>query len=462
MDVQILWSLRLGFSSKQAIVIKNVGLEDFLHRSFQAKTREQIPVFLEKSPKNFADFKTIRLQYKEDNPEARKQLRITEAKVSQEMKSWWIETIMTEEFPRREKMTCFWHNHFVSTYQKVKVNYYIYQHHQILQENAFGNYKELTKKILKSNAMVRYLDNVDNKKGKNNENLSRELLELFTLGIGNYSEDDIKNGARALAGLGIGDDGAQYRRFLEDNENKNYFGKTGNFKVDDLVDIIFEQKEIPHLITRKILKWFIYDNPTEELVSYYGDYFRKMNFEIQPLLVKIFTDEFSKPNAGSKIKNPLEFAIQLFSDLQIEKPNYKLIANFLKEQGMDLFNQPNVKGWAGGNSWLTSQIFLQRTNVADLLCSGRSLNRKSHKATDNRSTETFNKNEISVNWSKSGNNKQIIAELKDRLLCDVDESTQKDFEMILKYDFNPNAENANQVVLRLFNTMVKMPEYQLI
>ena len=141
MDVQILWSLRLGFSSKQAIVIKNVGLENFLQRSFQAKTREQIPVFLEKSPKNFADFKTIRLHFKEDNPEARKQLRITEAKVSQEMKSWWIETIMTEEFPLREKMTCFWHNHFVSTYQKVKVNYYI---------NIIKSFKKMLLVIIKS------------------------------------------------------------------------------------------------------------------------------------------------------------------------------------------------------------------------------------------------------------------------------------------------------------------------
>ena len=462
MDNNILWSLRLGFSSKEAQAISDLGLTKFLEKSFHSKPESKIPDFLEGSPKTFEDFKQIRMQYKENNTEARKQLRITEAKVSQEMKAWWIDKMRTEEFPLREKMTCFWHNHFVSTFQKVKVNYYIYQHHQILEENAFGNFKDLTKKILKSNAMVRYLDNTDNKKGKNNENLSRELLELFTLGIGNYTEDDIKNGAKALAGLAIGEDGAQYRRNLEDNSSKTYFGKTGNFKCDDLVDIIFEQKEIPYLITRKILGWFIYDTPKEELVTYYGDYFRKMKFEIKPLLTKIFSEEYAKNNAGSKIKNPLEYTLQLMSELHIDNSNSKAVAFFIKEQGMDLFNQPNVKGWVGGNSWLTSQVYLQRNNMADLLCSGRGLNRRSLNPKDEMTAKFNKKNAVEINWSNSGTNKQIIAELKDRLLCEVDAASQKDFENIIKYDFNPKAENANQVVLRLFNAMVKMPEYQLI
>lgn len=462
MDNNILWSLRLGFSSKQAPIISKLGLTKFLEHSFQSKPETQIPNFLDNSPKTIEDFKQIRLQYKEDDTEARKQLRITEAKVSLEMKVWWIEKMRTDEFPLREKMACFWHNHFVATFQKVKVNFYIYQHYQIVEENAFGNFKELTKKILKSNAMVRYLDNTDNKKGKNNENLSRELLELFTLGIGNYSEDDIKNGAKALAGLGIGEESAKYRRGLEDNDSKTFFGKTGNFKADDLVDIIFEQKEIPYLITRKILAWFVYDTPKEELVKYYGDYFRKINFEIKPLLTKIFSEEFTKNNAGSKIKNPLEYSLQLMSELNIENNNPKAIVSFIKEQGMDLFNQSNVKGWVGGNSWLTSQVYLQRNNLADLLCSGRGLNRKKMKPNDEMNAKSSNKKEVEIDWNNSGNNKQIIAELTDRLLCEVDAASQKDFETIIKYDFNPKAENANQVVLRLFNAMVKMPEYQLI
>lgn len=338
----------------------------------------------------------------------------------------------------------------------------------ILRENAFGNFKELTKKILKSNAMVRYLDNVDNKKDKINENLSRELLELFTLGIGNYTEEDIKNGALALAGLGLGEETAQYRKFLEDNSTKTYLGKSGNFKVDDLIDIIFEQKNIPYLITKKILKWFVYDNPTDELVTYYGDYFKKMNFEIEPLLTKIITEEYSKDNAGSKIKDPLVYIFQLVNELNILNSKPALIQYFIKQQGMDLFNQPNVKGWDGGNSWLSSQVYLQRNNTVDLLCKGQSLSRKvdttiNDDAMMNESkTDYFQKNDVKINFDSNGNNKKIIAELSNRLLFSVDETMQKDMENLLKYDFNPKDENANAAVIRLFNYIAKLPEYQLI
>jgi len=110
----------------------------------------------------------------------------------------------------------FWHNHFVATQQKVRVNWWIYQHNQLLREMAFGNFKTLTKAVLQTNAMVRYLDNVDNQRGAINENLSRELLELFTLGIGHYTENDVKMGAKALAGLHLGENKAQYRPRLED------------------------------------------------------------------------------------------------------------------------------------------------------------------------------------------------------------------------------------------------------
>jgi uncharacterized protein (DUF1800 family) len=131
MDTNVLWSLRLGFSTKQSQVISNLGLNKFLAQSFRSKPDAQIPSFLENSPKTAADFKNLRNKNKENDAESRKQLRITGAKVSQEMKVWWIEKMRNDEFPLRQKMTCFWHNHYVSTFQKVKVNYYIYQHHKV-------------------------------------------------------------------------------------------------------------------------------------------------------------------------------------------------------------------------------------------------------------------------------------------------------------------------------------------
>lgn len=463
MNKYSLWSLRLGFSGKQRNSIEKIGLPVFLEKSFVAPFDKKVPKFLDNSPKTIEELKAKRQVLKNANPDQAKELLKVELQVSQEMKAWWLQKMIEDEFPLREKMTCFWHNHFVCTFQKVKVNHWIYQHNQMLRENAFGNFKTLTKKIIQTNAMVRYLDNVDNKRDKINENLSRELLELFTLGIGNYTEEDIKNGAKGLAGLNIGEDQAVYRRFLENDEPITYFGKTGKFKIDEMVDIIFEQKAIPYLITRKILQWFIYDNPSETLVNYYGDYFRKVDFEIKPLLVKLFTEEFPKDNAGSKIKDPLVYILQVMNELNEEQLSPKLLAFYLKQQGMDLFNQPNVKGWNGGKEWLSSQMYLQRNNIADLLCNGKNISRRSQYMDNDMVKENVNQLvKVSLNWTKSGNNKTIIAELQDRLLFQTNENLQKDWETLLKYDFNPKAEGADNAVLRLFNNMIKTPEFQII
>jgi len=464
MNQNSLWSLRLGFSNKEASIIAQKGLASFLENSFMVPFDSSIPSLLDDSPKTKAEFQQQRELSKSGSLDQKKEFQKKERQTTEELKAWWIDKMLTSQFPLREKMTCFWHNHYVSTAQKVKSNYWIFQHNQILRKNAFGNFKTLTKEIVQSNAMVRYLDNIDNKKDKLNENISRELLELFTLGIGNYSEQDIKNGAKGLAGLGIGEENAVYQRKFEDNESFVYFGKKGNFKIDEMIDIIFEQPNIPYLITQKILKWFIYDNPKEELIHYYGDYFKEMNFEIKPLLTKIFTEEFAKNNAGSKIKNPLEYILQLTNELNIENPNEKSIAKFIKDQGMDLFNQPNVKGWDGGNSWLTSQVFLQRNNVADLLCNGKNL-AQPKKLNDENAMMNQNPNhqlKVTLNWNKQQNNKQIIAELEDRLLFQTDTASQQDFEKLLKYDFDPKTEGSENAVMRLFNFMVKTPEFQLI
>ncbi len=465
MNTNNLWSLRLGFSNREATKIEAMGLEKFLKNSFLSKYDTEVPSCLSEDPKTLEELKAFRQKIKNTEGEEQKKILKQQIRNSVELKKWWIDKIKHDDYPLREKMVLFWHNHFVATSQKVKVNYWIYQHNQLLRATAFGNFKELTKKIIKTNAMVRYLDNVDNKKDKINENLSRELLELFTLGIGNYSENDIKEGAKALAGLGLGEEVAQYRRAFEDNSDKTYFGKTGNWKSDDLVDLIFEQKNIPYLITRKILKWFIYDNPSEELVHYYGDYFRSVKFEIEPLLQKIFTEEYSKNNAGSKIKDPLVYILQLSNELQISDIDNGTIATFIKQQGMDLFNQVNVKGWDSGNAWLTSQIYLQRNNTTDLLCSGRILNRRALNnfiEDEGTSEMKMDRIQVGIEFDTNKNNKEIIAELCNRLLFETNDSMQKDMEMILKYDFDAKEANAPNAVLRLFNYIAKTPEYQLL
>lgn len=466
MNANTLWSLRLGFSNKQSNLIEKLGITGFLEQSFQTKVSKTLPDFLEDSPKTIAELKAFRQEIKNADTTQQKKIIKKQVKDANELRKWWLEKMQNEDFPLREKMTCFWHNHYVSTIQKIKVNYWVYQHNMILRENAFGNFRELTKKIIQSNAMVRYLDNIDNRKGKLNENLSRELLELFTVGIGHYTEEDVKNGAKALAGLSLGNEKAIYRKPLEDNDSISYLGETGQFKVEEIIDIIFKQKNTPYFLTEKLLKWFIYDNPTKELITYYGDYFKSVDFEIQPLLTKIFTEEFSKNNQGSKIKDPLIYALQVMDELQIKETNPMILLQFLKQQGMELFNQPNVKGWLGGTNWMTSQIYLQRNNAADFLANGQNFiprRIKKMEVMEEEESMMERKTEpVKINFNVNGTNKTIIKELTDRLLFSVDESAQKDMETILKYDFNPKSKNANAAVLRVFNYITKLPEFQII
>jgi uncharacterized protein (DUF1800 family) len=463
MNKYSLWSLRLGFSGKQRNSIEKIGLPVFLEKSFVAPFDKKVPKFLDNSPKTIEELKAKRQVLKNANPNQAKELLKVELQVSQEMKAWWLQKMLEDEFPLREKMTCFWHNHFVATSQSVKVYYWIYQHNTILRENAFGNYKTLTKSILKTNAIIQYLDNNRNVNTKLNENLSRELLELFTLGIGNYTENDIKNGAKGLAGLGLGEQQAVYIPKFEVNETFEYLGKKGNLKVDEMVDAIFDHPKVAFLITKKILKWFIYDNPPDQLVDYYGKYFKSVNFEIKPLLIKIFSEEFAKKTAGSKIKDPLVFLFQVFDEVSI-KPDAVLINKLLQQQGLNLFNQVNVKGWEGGRSWINSQTFQQRNTIVDIVCTSKNFIQRKMNLVEKELLENLKNDnlKVEIKWLKNSNAKSIINNFTNRLLFDTDEKLNKDLDVILKYDFDPKSEGAEFAVTRLYNSILKLPEFQLI
>lgn len=453
MKKSVLWSLRLGFSAAQSKSIELLGFDNFLNNSFKVKNTTPLPDFLKNEPKNFSEYNDFRKTYKNLSEDEKKDFTKKQRQTALEMQKWWLDKMMTSEYPLIENLICFWHNHFVSTQQKVKVNYWIYQHHSILRQHAFGNFKTLTKHIIKSNAMISYLDNAKNRNNNFNENLSRELLELFTLGIGNYTETDIKNGAKALAGLSFGDNIGVYKRFASNNETITYLGETGVFKADDLIDIIFKQPEIPYLITKKLLQWFIEDEPSEEKITVLGNYFKSVDFEIQPLLIKMFNDAYKEQVSGTKIKDPLRFVLQLKNELNIPIEKPETVLYFLKQQGMSLFNQPNVKGWDGGKSWLSSQIFLQRNTIADLMCTGKFLRGKKM---DNKS-----KPEISL-FNANMDHKAIIKALTDHLVFEVSPEMQSDLETIIKYDFDAQSPNAQAAVLRAFNYIIKTPEFQII
>jgi uncharacterized protein (DUF1800 family) len=477
MEREYFLSQRLGFSNAQAAKISSMAWSAFVQASLDSPKKTEMPDFLADSPKTRAEYRQLR----KSGEVKKKLLLLQEVGHILSLGTWWLEKMYEDELPLREKMTLFWHNHFVSSFQKVKVSYALYQQNELFRLNAFGNFKTLTQLVLHDNAMLAYLDNTQNKVGALNENLSRELLELFTLGAGNYSETDIKEGARALAGLTIGDNGGEYVRRLEDNGQKTYLGQTGNWKADDLVRIIFEQPVVAQRITTKLLKFFMTDDPSAALIGEYADFLKKQNFEIRPTLEKLFNDQRFLMSQGQKIKNPMEFLLNTLYEFQLDIPAKRQVLQYAKEQGMELFNPPNVKGWDGGHAWLSSQKLLQRCNVVNILSSGKtletfSLRKKELKATaekspndpmmrdENTASEKRMRPEKLPNfrWDKNlRTHTDIIKSVTDKLIFQVSAEMQQDMEEIIRYDFNPQATDAHAAVLRLANYVLKSPEYQI-
>ncbi len=453
-------SLRLGFSTKQADAIKNKGLALFVDEQLNTNYKVEMPLFVAEGPKTLKEFQSLRKQVNSGEKDKEK-VANEMAKLRFEWKAFIIKRCNESEFPLREKINLFFQNHFVSTLQSVKVPYWIYKHYETINNHAFGNYKTLVKEIVYSNAMIKYLDNQQNKKDNINENLGRELLELFTLGEGNYTENDIKNTALALAGLNFGEEKGMYRPRLKDNSTKTVFGKSGNFIIDDVIDIIFEQKNTPYFITEKILKWFFYDNPTKELVLKYGKLLKEYNFELQPFFKALFVEECKNTTCGTQIKNPLIYFLQVHNDLELA-PNYTFLAFILKNQGMDIYDQPNVKGWKGGKDWLTAQIYSDRNQFIEAVIDGN----KKFENRLNKQLEKFNVGEVAFNpkltLQNTSSAKTILEELTSKMIFETTEDMKNELKDLLKYDFDPSSENANQIILRVYKYLAKCPEFQII
>jgi uncharacterized protein (DUF1800 family) len=464
-------SQRLGFSNAQAAAIQAMGVQNFLKKSFEGPLSIETPKFMEDAPKSRQDYKELR---KMDEFEKKKAAIAENLRIAGLAHSW-VETMQKSEFPLREKMTLFWHNHFVSSFKKTKISWAMWQQNQLFRELAFGNYRELTRRILTDNAMIAYLDNVQNKAKTPNENLSRELLELFTLGVGNYSELDIKEGARALAGLSLGEEKARYYKIWEDNGEKNYLGKKGNWKADDLVRLIFEHPRAGRRLMEKFLKFFMTDSPSVQIIEEYTSAFRKADFEMKPMLEKLVNDDRFLKSQGDKIKDPLSFLLTTLHEFQLDIPPARQLSPYFKQQDMVLFEPPNVKGWDGGTAWLSSQKLLHRCGIVATLASGKSLENFKFKAKQMEEMEGMEMSEEAMFsrsekkeqkpmflWDKSlTNNKLIIQNLSERLIFLVSKDMQTDMEQVLKYDFNPSEMNAQQAVTRLVEYIMKSPEYQL-
>jgi len=319
------------------------------------------------------DFLKIRMEMEALTEEARKEKRKSmqqqERQEGLALLEWWMHRMLRTSNPLREKMTLFWHGHFATSMQKVRRVYLMWQQNETLRRNALGDFSVLLKEISKDPAMMFYLDTQQSKKDHPNENFAREVMELFTLGIGNYTEEDIQQAARAFTGYKIDPSNNTFRfaPFQHDDGPKKFFGKTGNFNGDDILRMILQKPACARFITRKIWTFFAYENPNPALVDSLAQSFRNHAFAIRPVMGEIFRSaEFYSPTAvRTQIKSPVQWMIGTAKILETDLPKGFVLINSLRQLGQVPFAPPNVKGWDGGKAWISTSTLLLRYNMAN-------------------------------------------------------------------------------------------------
>ncbi len=290
----------------------------------------------------------------------------------QQIRAWWLYRMLYTPHPLQEKLTLFWHNHFATSNAKVNSARFMLGQYELMRKHALGNYAELLQGMSSDPAMLIWLDGRDSKKGNPNENYARELMELFSLGIGHYSEKDIRQAARAFTGWEIRGDKAHWNKDQFDDGEKTVLGKTGNFQADDIVKICLEQKSCPYFIAGKLFRFLISETvpATPALLEPLATRFRSSGFNFGELVETMLRSNlfFSTEVYRTKIKSPVDFALGIVRALE-GKVGTTLLAVSLQELGQNVFFPPSVKGWDGGQSWLNGQTLLYRQNLALALTS---------------------------------------------------------------------------------------------
>ena len=293
----------------------------------------------------------------------------------QELKIWWLDRMVRTKRPLEEKMTLFWHGLFVTSNVSVKNAYALYQQNELLRANALGNYKALTLAISKDPAMLEYLNNDQNRKAHPNENYARELMELFTMGRDNgYTENDIKESARAFTGWDHVDNQFIFRPLQHDTDNKTFLGHTGNWDGTDIVNFIFQSPAPARYIAMRLVKFFgVDDDLPDDVIAAMAAVVKNNNFDIGPTLETLLSSDwfYSHDVMRRQIKSPVQLVVGALRQLKVSPPDARPIDNSLRLMGQELLSAPNVKGWDGGKAWVNTSTLFARYNLPAYLVTGR-------------------------------------------------------------------------------------------
>jgi uncharacterized protein (DUF1800 family) len=282
-----------------------------------------------------------------------------------QLKTWWLYRMTAGPAPLAEKMGLFWHNHFATSNVKVRSAKHMAAQNDLIRTHALGDFKALLAGMARDVAMLIWLDGTANRLRSPNENFAREVMELFTLGVGHYSEEDIREAARAFTGWHVRNEQFWYNRLQHDHGGKKVFGVSGNHDGDDVLRLCLAQEACPRFLAVKLLREFVTPAPEEAAIAALARCIRRHDFQMTPVLRDLLRSQlfFSSAARHSLIKGPVQFVLGAYRALDV-RPNLKATSGIIGALGQDLFQPPTVKGWEGGRLWITSATLLQRANFA--------------------------------------------------------------------------------------------------
>jgi len=299
-----------------------------------------------------------------------------------EVQRWWFKRMIETPRPLEEKMTLFWHGHFATSYRTIEDSYHMFTQNQLFRKHAVGDFRELLFAVIRDPAMLAYLDNDDSRKGRPNENLAREIMELFALGVGNYSEQDIKEGARALTGYSFKDDEFDFQKNNHDDGRKSILGKSGAMDGDDFVKAILEQRACSRFLAAKFYHFFIGEHPTgrpdrdaaaKSVIADLASTILASKYRVRPVLEKLFLSEhfYDAAVVNERIKSPVELVVGAVRSLNAPVRDLGVLAAATSAMGQNVFFPPSVKGWDGGRSWINTSTLFIRQNIMCFLLTGK-------------------------------------------------------------------------------------------
>jgi hypothetical protein len=435
-------------------------LFDFPDAGADEQSQDDVPDLssIEGYPKSF---KEIQQKYRGMTPEERmnyrQMLQRDNRQAINETAGWWLKRMAYGPHPLQEKLALFWHGHFTTSAKDERAALLMWNQNELLRRNVAGNFREFVRQVSRDPAMLDYLNNQQNRKAHPNENYARELMELFTLGIGNYTEDDIKQAARAFTGWAH--DGEEYifRKYDHDDGEKEFFGKRGTFNGDDVIEIILQHQACARYISGRLFKYFAYEEVEQPVVDSLGQYLREQKWEIRPLLRTIFSSQafYSDKAIGSQIKSPIQLVVGTIRMLGLQVPSRGL-TGALTQMGQVPLEPPNVKGWPGGRAWINTSTLFVRYNTAVSLAGGAG---QMPLAMGKPGKAKFKMVDAKSNFAPTAGNDPdaLVDEWVMRLIQRPIEPDKKKV-LLEKLGDSPDDE---QAVKKMVQLIVSMPEYQL-